>query len=80
MRFNPIPRVFATQALYYATTGKFTFIISKEEDEGEVYYASVKHRSATPFDRTRHDIGLFDSFVEAEEACRQFAKSNRREQ
>ena len=80
MKFNPIPRVYATQALYYAATGKFTFIISKDEDEAESYYASVKHRSATMFDGTRHDLGLFDSFVEAEKACRQFAKSNRHEQ
>jgi len=73
MKFRPLPRVFPDQPIYGAAKGAFTFIITKDEDDG--YTASAKVKGSTRFDGTRHDLGgyaAYKSFTEAETACNKF--------
>jgi len=75
MRFNRMPSVFPGQALYGASGGGFTFIISDDRPDG--FTASAKIAGATPFDGKRNDLGGFAahrSLAAAEEACEQFLR------
>lgn len=78
MRFRPLPRFFEDQPIWGSSSGRFTFVITQDELNG--FTASVKVKSAVPFDGSCHDLGGYcahKSFVSAERACLQFLHDNR---
>ena len=65
-----LPRIYSQQTLYGAASEQFTFLVSDDIEEG--IHASVKVYRAVPFDKTRYDLGKFDSVSAAKRACEQF--------
>lgn len=66
---SPVPGM----RLWGSLVGSFTFVISTDpECAPGLYPASVKIVGATPWDGTRRDLGIFDSFKDAEKACKDF--------
>ena len=70
--FKSLPRVFPEMPLWGVEIGIWSFVISKDGDEP--YAASAKLAGSVPFQGTRYDLGEFDSFGEAEKACRKWAR------
>jgi hypothetical protein len=73
LQFEVLPRVFAEQALWGASQGPFSFVISKEHDE-DFFIASAKHAGMRPFQGQRWDLGMFPSFKKAKKACDRWYK------
>jgi hypothetical protein len=71
MIFFPMPSAVPGFMTWGAMRDGMTFVISKDEDTGEII-ASVKVAGATPFDDTRHDLGTFKIIDDAIRACREF--------
>jgi hypothetical protein len=72
MKFEPLPTVVPNMRLWGAARGSLTFVISIDDKYDGRIRASVKVRGAKPFDTGRHDLGIFESFTAAEQACREF--------
>jgi hypothetical protein len=71
IEFKTLRSPYADQKLWGATVGAFTFVIMRDQDE-QFYTVSIKSVGAKKFDGSRHDLGEFDSFTEAREACEDF--------
>jgi hypothetical protein len=63
-------RVFPEMAMWGASMGPFSFVISKDGDDP--YMASVKIAGSRPFEGTRHDLGEFTTFDRARHACQKW--------
>jgi len=75
LKWSEMPQLYKQQRLWGACTKRFTFVVSDDVEEG--IHASVKVHShwTTPFDGTRHDLGMFDTIEEAKKACERFKPS-----
>lgn len=72
MKFETMPRIYPEMAMWGAMSGPYTFVISRDGDDP--FLASVKMQSARPFDHSRTDLGSFDRFEQAQQACEQWLK------
>jgi hypothetical protein len=75
MRFVPIQSAVPNIDVWRATRDNYTFIISCNHNEGDRIQASIKAEGATMFDGGRLDLGTFESWSHAENACRKWKPS-----
>lgn len=72
MKFAKLPSALPCMAVWGATRGNLSFIISCDSERDGEIRASVKSIGATPFDSSRHDLEIFGSIADAKAACRGF--------
>ena len=75
MNFVTLPRVYPEMAMWGAAVEPYSFVISRNDDDQ--FIASVKRSPSTPFVGERTDLGAYDTFSEAENACEQWLKAQR---
>jgi hypothetical protein len=69
LHFNEIPTPVPGMTMYAAARGNFTYMISVDHQCADEVRASIKVIGSTPFDGTRHDLGVFASVRDAMRAC-----------
>jgi hypothetical protein len=70
INFTTMPRIYPEMAMWAADSGNYTFVISCDgEDLDHKFIASVKRAGELPFQGQRTDLGAFDTFAEAKQAC-----------
>lgn len=69
MIFKPMPQMVKDLDVWGSERDGFTFMISMDHQYNDEIRASVKAMDATPFDKARIDLGVFNSLQEAIDAC-----------
>ena len=72
MIFTPQPEIVRGLSMWGAYRDGYTFMISMDREHDDEIRASVKAVDATPFDKTRIDLGVFPSIQLAIDACRKW--------
>lgn len=81
-RWMELPSIFSDMQVWGSHAGAFSYVISCDRTAGDDVYsfrfaASAAPFGKTPFDMGRIDLGVFDTFGKAEQACMQHAKQSR---
>jgi len=79
MKWLILPRVYADMPVWGSHSGAFSYVISLDRKEGDAEYSGRYAASAAPLGKVpwvagRVDLGVYDSFVEAERACVKHAR------
>jgi hypothetical protein len=86
MKWLVLPRVFPEQQVWGSHYGAFSYVISCDHKRGagaddneyiDRYAASAAPLGKLPFVSGRVDLGVYDSFVLAEQACVRHARQSR---
>jgi len=72
MKFEPMFCPVPNMLTWGAVRDNYTYIVSRDFENGGEIRASVKAKGMAPFKEGRHDLGVFNSLAEAEQACRDF--------
>lgn len=82
MKWLVLPRVYADMPMWGSHAGAFSYVISCDRGDGVGEYTDRYAASAAPLGKLpwvagRIDLGVYDSFTEAEQACVQHARRSR---